>query len=251
MIYDLIAPIYDEVNRDIDYSAWADFVDRIIKKEGAEKTSLVLDLGCGTGSMTFALAKLGYDMTGVDSSAEMLDIARKRREEICSDKDILWLCQDMTELELYGTVEAVVSTLDCINHLTSDDEVKKCFSLVHNYLSPDGLFIFDINGKYKFENIYSDMTYAMEENGSVCIWQNDYDKESGLCDFYITLFKEGNDGKYTRYDDEQTERMYTVEQMKSYLVSSGFEFLGAYSDFEFSCGHDGCERIYFVARCKK
>ncbi len=249
MIYDLLAPFYDAINADVDYSAWADFIEKILKKECTSCPELVLDLGCGTGKMTLELASRGYDMTGIDISPEMLDIARELADE--AGYDILWLSQDMREFELYGTVDAAVSCLDCINHLTKPADVKKTFDLMHNYLIPDGIFVFDINGKAKFENIYADRSYVMEENGGVCIWQNYYDKKTKLCEFYITLFEECADGRYERYDDEQTERMYTLSDMKKMLVASGFEFIGAYSDFDFTEATDNSERIYIAARCKK
>lgn len=249
MIYDLLAPFYDSINADIDYKAWADFFEKIFDKESKARPELVLDLGCGTGKMTLELASRGYDMTGIDLSTEMLDVARGIAEE--AGHDILWLAQDMREFELYGTVDAAVSCLDCINHLTKPSDVKKTFDLVHNYLIPDGIFIFDINGKAKFENVYADRSYVMEEDGGVCIWQNYYDKKTKLCDFYITLFEETPDGRYERYDEEETERMFTLSDMKKMLSASGLEFIGAYSDFNFTEADDSSERIYIAARCKK
>ena len=252
MIYNLLAPFYDKVNEDVNYSLWADFIEKIIERDYTEgKPSLALDLGCGTGSMTFELARRGYDMTGVDYSVEMLNIASDTAERLGFSDKILWLCQDMCEFELYGTVDVTVSCLDCINHLTDRKSLTKCFNLVHNYLIPNGLFIFDINGRHKFENIYADNTYAMEEDGSFCVWQNYYNKKSGICDFYITVFKEEADGKYTRHEDLQREKMYTVKAIKKALVECGFELLGAYSDFDFNPACDDDDRIYFVARCKK
>ena len=181
----------------------------------------------------------------------MLDLARCAAEkEGLSDK-ILWLCQDMTEFELYGTVDVTVSCLDCINHLTSKTALDKCLSLVHNYLVPDGLFIFDINGKRKFEEIYSDNSYVMEEDGSVCIWQNYYNPSRGICDFYITVFKEDEDGRYERYDDVQREKMYTIRSMRSSLLKAGFKFIGAYSDYDLTEASDSNDRIYIVAKCIK
>lgn len=249
MIYDLLAPFYDSINSDIDYALWADFLEKIIKRDCHGTPELLLDLGCGTGKMTLELAKRGYDMTGVDLSPEMLNVARERAES--EGLDVLWLCQDMTDFELYGTVDVALCCLDGINHLTSPSALKKTFDLVHNYLSPDGLFIFDVNGKYKFENIYSDRAYVMEEDGAVCVWQNSYNEKSKLCDFYITLFKEEADGSYTRYDESERERMYTLRSLKSALGAAGFEFVAAYSDFAFSPATDESERIYIVARCKK
>ena len=249
MIYDLLAPFYDSVNSDIDYVKWADFIEKIIEREYSGRPELILDLGCGTGKMTLELSRRGYDMTGVDYSPEMLDIAREASER--EGQDILWLCQDMREFELYGTVDVAVCCLDGINHLTTKDDLKKCLSLVHNYLIPDGLFIFDVNGKYKFENIYSDNSYVMEEGEDVCIWQNYYNKRTKLCDFYITLFKEDTDGKYLRYDEAQRERMYTLREIERVLADTDMEFVGAYSNFDFTGATDNDERIYIVARCKK
>ena len=249
MIYDLLAPFYDAINADIDYEKWADFIEKILKKECKSRPELVLDLGCGTGRMTLELARRGYDMTGIDYSPEMLDIARSAAEE--EGHDILWLCQDMREFELYGTVDAAVCCLDCINHLESFEELEKCFSLIHNYLIPDGILIFDVTGKYKFENIYADHTYAMEEDGAMCVWENFYDPDSKICDFYITLFKECSDGRYERYDESQSERMYTLDEIKTALEKCSMEYLGAYGDLDFTPGSDKSERIYIVAKCRK
>ena len=249
MIYDLLAPYYDSINAEIDYKKWADFIEKILEKECVSRPELVLDLGCGTGKMTLELASRGYDMTGIDCSPEMLDIARENAE--ADGHDVLWLCQDMREFELYGTVDAAVCCLDCINHLETVDDLEKCFKLVHNYLIPDGIFIFDVNGRYKFENIYASNTFAMEEDGGMCIWENYYDEESRICDFYITLFKECSDGRYERYDETQTERMYTVSELRDSLERCGLKCIGAFGDLDFSPASDECERIYFVAKCRK
>ncbi len=249
MIYDLIAPFYDEVNADINYSEWADFFEKIIKKEYEIRPELVLDLACGTGRMTLELAKRGYDMTGIDYSPEMLDIARNVAEK--AGHDVLWLCQDISEFELYGTVDFAVCCLDSINHLTDPESLEKCLSLVHNYLIADGVFVFDINARAKFESTYAQNSYVMENDGSMCVWQNDYDESTRICDFYITLFKEEKSGKYTRYDEVQSERMYTLDEIKKLLKKTDMELLGAYSDFDFTEATDDCERIYIVAKCKK
>ncbi|MBO5206221.1 MAG: class I SAM-dependent methyltransferase [Clostridia bacterium] len=250
MIYDLIAPFYDSVNSSLDYSEWADFIEKTVEKEYGGRPELVLDLATGTGRMALELASRGYDMTGVDSSVEMLGIAREEAERR-GLSGILWLCQDMTDFELYGTVDLVTCCLDSINHLTSPEDLKRCFSLVHNYLSPNGLFLFDINGKKKFETVYSDRSYVMEEDGAVCVWQNSYSDESELCDFMITVFEEQEDGSYLRYDEVESERMYRLDAVKGELLSAGFEFIGAYSDFKFTEASDDDERIYIAARCIK
>ena len=252
MIYDLLAPMYDSINGEISYSEWADFYEKIIARDYRPgKPELILDLGCGTGKMTIELARRGYDMTGVDFSTEMLDIARGEAERAGLADRMLWLCQDMTEFELYGTVDVTVSCLDCINHLTTQKSLESCFALVHNYLIPDGLFIFDINGKAKFENVYADRSYVFEDDGAMCVWQNYYNRKSSTCDFYITMFSEDEDGRYKREDEVQRERMYTLTSIKRALARNSMEFVGAYSDFDFTAASDKSERIYIVARCKK
>ena len=248
--YHAISAFYDRVNADIDYDAWADYIEENICRHLPARPELVLDLACGTGSMTLTLARRGYDMIGVDGSAEMLNIAMDRARA-AQHPEILFLLQDMREFELYGTVDVTVSCLDCINHLTTPSDLRKCLSLVHNYLIPDGLFIFDINGRRKFESIYAENTYTIESEGSLCIWQNSYNPKTHLCDFYITLFEECEDGRYARADDWQQERMYTLTSLKRMLTAEGFEFIGAYSDYSFTKASNNDERIYIAARCKK
>lgn len=244
--YLAIARVYDKLNKEIDYSKWASFFESCFERYGGEKPSIVLDLACGTGRMTCEMAQRGYDMIGVDGSVDMLSEAYSK-----DTSGILYLCQDMRELELYGTVDAVVSTLDCLNHLTNKKDLEKTLHLVHNYLIPDGLFVFDINGKGKFERIYANNSYVSETENGVCVWQNYYNEKTNLCDFYITVFSENADGSYARFDDVERERMYTVRSIKTSLLKCNFEFIGAFKSFDFENASDDDERIYIVAKCKK
>lgn len=250
-IYQVLAPYYDEWNAEIDYHAWAGSIEKVFQREFSGKVGSVLDLACGTGSMTLALAERGYDMIGLDRSCEMLSVARDRALETPFADRILWLAQDMTDFELYGTVEAVVSCLDSINHLTSRDDLAACFRLVHNYLVPNGLFLFDLNSKGKFETVYGNASYVFEAPGVFCTWQNSYHAASRLCHFDITLFEEGEDGRYLRYDERQTERMYTLRSIKRVLSECGFVLVGAYGSAD--CGEltEESERWYVVARAIK
>ena len=251
MIYSMLSSFYDEINKDINYNEWAEFIDRLAITHYGKRPELGLDLGCGTGSMTLAMSRLGYDMTGIDISPEMLDVARERAEIEGVSDNILWLLQDITDFELYGTVDIAVSCLDTLNHLYKRGDIDRCFKLVHNYLSPDGLFIFDINGRAKFEKVYRDNAFVYETDSGMVIWQNSYNPKSGICDFYITAFTEEGDGGYSREDDLQRERMFTLTGIKRKLSSSGFEFIGAYSDFNLTEATDEDERIYVIARCIK
>ena len=250
MIYDLISGLYDKVNGSIDYKRWADFIEAQLAANMTIKPELGLDLGCGTGKMTLELASRGYDMTGVDYSSDMLCRARENAEGAGLFEKILWLCQDITDFELYGTVDFAVCCLDTMNHLTENAEFSQCLALVYNYLSPDGIFIFDINCKAKFEKIYADHSYVIVNDDDMLVWQNYYRKSSGLCDFYITLFEKDGD-VYHRHDEVQSERMYTIRSVKSMLKRSGFELLGVYSDFDNTVATDESERAYIVAKCIK
>ncbi|MBP3592265.1 MAG: class I SAM-dependent methyltransferase [Clostridia bacterium] len=251
MIYDLLADFYDRINSEIDYDAWASFIEQIFDREMKSRPNLVMDLGCGTGKMTLALAKKGYDMTGIDYSVNMLGRAREAAAEAGLSERILWLCQDMRRFELYGTMGAIVSCLDTINHLTKEKDLSSVFSLVHNYLDPDGLFIFDVNGKHKFETVYADETYVFEEGNDFCIWENEYNEKSHLCRFFITLFSKERDGRYVRSEEVQSEKMYPLATLRRILEETGFEFIGAYNDFDFHAADDTDDRLYIVARCKK
>lgn len=249
--YSAIARVYDKLNKDIDYKKWADFFEECFSRFLKERPEIILDLACGTGRMTRELASRGYDMIGVDGSADMLGEAYASGGE-----GILYLMQDMRELELYGTVGATVCCLDSLNYLLRDAELSKTFSLVHNYSDPDGLFIFDVNTPYKFENIYSDNAYVLEDEnddgGAIyCGWQNFYDRESRVCDFYLSVFEEGENGQYYRDDEHQRERCYTREEIENALVSTGFELLGVYNGLDFGALTPTDERWYFVARAKK
>ena len=254
--YGAISTIYDNINSHIDYSAWADFFERCFDKYLSARPELVLDLACGTGSMTFELAKRGYDMIGVDGSYDMLNVAYDRKYDLDLPNDVLFLLQDMREFELYGTVGAITCCLDSVNYLVGDGELDKCLSLVHNYLDPDGLFLFDINTPHKFKNVYGENTYVYEEedcgNNSFCIWQNCYDEETCVCDFSLTVFeKEEGSEAYSRRDEIQSERCYAKNEIIELLIKNKFEIIGLYSDFNFTPAKDTDERWYVVARAKK
>ena len=247
--YSSLSSVYNELNS-VDYDKLASFIASQIKENENTKSSLVLDLACGTGKLTFKLREYGYDMTGVDLSEDMLSIAKSYAYKNKID-DVLFLCQDMREFELYGTVDACACTLDSINYLTRLDDVKKCFSLVHNYLIPEGVFIFDINTPYRFENIYGDNSYILENEHALCAWQNEYNKKSKICRFYLSIFQENEDGTYNRYDEIQKEKCYERKQIERLLMECGFEIIGVYGDLDKNVATDTDEKWYFVARCKK
>lgn len=249
--YDAIAHIYDRLNAELDYGAWADFVEANFARYLSARPVLVLDLACGTGNMTHTLAARGYDMIGVDQSPEMLSEAYARAGETMP----LFLCQDMRSFELYGTVAVVVCCLDSINYLTGDGDLDRCFSTVHNYLDPDGLFLFDVNTPYKFAHTYGDNAYILEDEIDgrciYCGWQNAFDPGTGVCDFYLTLFAEDEEGRYRRTEETQQERCYSHAELVEALEKAGFAYLDTCADYHFSAPTDTTERWYIAARAIK
>lgn len=243
--YTSFAMVYDLFMDNIPYEEWNEYLTGLLKTYGVRE-GLILDLGCGTGTVTELLASAGYDMIGVDNSGEMLQIALDKREE--SGNPILYLLQDMREFELYGTVAAVVSICDSMNYILETEELTEVFRLVNNYLDPGGIFIFDLNTVYKYEAILGESTIAENREESSFIWDNFYDSETGINEYDLSLFMKEADGRYRRYDETHYQRAYTLEEIKESLKQAGMEFVTAYEAFTENPPSDTSERIYIVAR---
>ena len=183
--YESFARVYDLFMDNIPYEEWCGYLTGLLEDQGI-RDGLVLELGCGTGNMTRLLAKKGYDMIGVDNSVDMLEIAMEKKEE--EGQDILYLLQDMREFELYGTVRAVVSVCDSMNYLTEEEDLLEVFRLVNNYLDPGGIFIFDLNTEYKYEEILGEATIAEDREDASFIWDNYYDPEEQINEYDLALF---------------------------------------------------------------
>ena len=231
-----IAELYDRINGNA-YLPYADFLEESFKKADI-KVEEVLDMGCGTGGIAALLADRGYDMVALDISPEMLNIAREKNY----GKNTLLLCQDMRDFELYGTVQAVYSSFDCINYLTEKGDLSRVFALVHNYLESGGVFIFDINTEYRYKNVYDGNSYVYEVGDDMAVWQSAYDEEEELCEFTVDLFSE-EDGVYYRSTEIQTQKYHSSE---SVLASSeGFVLV----EKSGGKGFDGCnenEKEYYI-----
>ncbi|MBQ3109985.1 MAG: class I SAM-dependent methyltransferase [Clostridia bacterium] len=243
-MYQDFAYLYDALQQDVPYEQFAEYYVKIIEKFGGEK-GLCLDLGCGTGNMSMLLDSLGFDVIGVDSSVDMLEVAREKATK--EERSILFLNQDMTAFELYGTVATVVSTLDCVNYITDEKALLEVFKLVNNYLDPNGLFIFDINSEYKLEHILGDNTYVSDDEDIFYSWQNSYDRKKKICTFDLTFFEKDED-VYYRYDETHYERAYSVEEIKDLLTKAGLEVVGVYDNLSFNAPGEKSERIFFVAK---
>ncbi len=208
--------------------------------------NLVLDLGCGTGTITELLYEKGYDMIGVDSSEEMLQIALDKKFETGSD--ILYLCQDMRELDLYSTVGTVVSVCDSLNYLLMDEDVLQTFHLVNNYLFPGGIFIFDFNTIYKYEEVIGDTTIAENREDCSFIWENFYSCEDHINEYDVTVFERQEDDLYRRFTETHYQRGYTLEEMKTFLEKAGLIFVTALDEKTHKAPTETSERIYVIAR---
>ena len=240
--YGEFAFIYDALTDDVEYEKRADYVKKLIDKHFPGKASLLCDLGCGTGTMCKLMNKRGYDVIGVDSSESMLAVASSKSE----GQEILYLNQDMTEFELFGTVDVFLSMLDSVNYITEPESLDKMFSLVKNYLNPEGIFIFDVNSKFKFENVLSDNTYTYEVDSIFYSWENYYEDE--LLDIYLNFFVENEDGTYNRINEHHMQRYYSDEFIKSLCIKNGFSVEGVYGDLSLDSPCDDCERIFYVIK---
>ena len=244
IIYSNFAFYYDRLMKDVDYSKWANYIEELFKRNNSGP-SMILDLGCGTGSFCTEMAGRGYEMIGIDLSPEMLSCAKTKALE--KNPDILYLNQDITSFELYGTVDAIVCLMDSLNYITYKNDIKRVFNLVNNYLNPGGLFIFDLNSRYKLEHILGDNVFYSNDSDVVYIWQNSFDKTKGISRFDLTFFVE-NAGLYKRFDEEHYERAYDVAEMKKMLLSAGLEISSVYHEFTFKSPVKNTERIFFTCR---
>jgi len=242
--YTDFADVYDTLMDNTPYKEWCERITDILRRDGIEN-DLVLDLGCGTGTLTELLAKEGYDMIGIDYSQEMLARAMEKREE--SGLQILYLLQDMREFELYGTVGAIVSVCDSLNYLLEEEDVIETFRLINNYLDPKGLFIFDFNTVYKYKEVIGDATIAENREDCSFIWENYYHEEDEINEYEVTFFvKEGE--LFRRFEETHYQRGYTPQQMKDFLKKAGLEFVSmADSDTGGEVTPES-ERIYMIAK---
>ena len=249
--YTSFARVYDIFMDNVPYKEWADYLGKILKEYGIDD-GLVLDLGCGTGSMTEMLASSGYDMIGVDNAEEMLEIAMEKKVE--SGHDILYLLQDMREFELYGTVRAVISACDSVNYITDDEDLTEVFRLVNNYLDPEGLFVFDFNTEYKYREILGEQTIAEDREECSFIWDNYYDEEEAINELALSLFvkepsdSDADDNLFRKYEELHVQKGYTLKQMKQMVADSGLTLLAAYDAFTHEPADEECERIYIIAK---
>lgn len=261
-MYEEFAEVYDELMDDTPYEQWAERIHGLIRRYGVSRPerdtedllsserNLVVDLGCGTGTMAELMYGMGYDMIGVDLSEAMLNVAMRKKE--ASGSEILYLCQNMRELELYSTVGTVYSVCDSLNYILEEEELLTVFSLVNNYLYPGGIFIFDFNTEYKYREVIGDTTIAENREDCSFIWENVYDPEEQINEYGLTVFVCEEDGRFRRFEENHFQRGYTVEQMRSLVERAGMTVAEVFDADTGEGVRAESERVYMIAKeCKK
>lgn len=242
--YGDFAAFYDALTADVDYAAWADYLLSVFDRHGGERGQL-LDLACGSGSLALELTARGVDVIGVDGSQDMLAIAREKAED--EGESVMFLCQDMRELDLYGTVDGAVCMLDSLSHVCETAEVGEILRRLGLFIAPDGLLVFDVNTPHKHRAVLGDNAFVFEEDEFLCVWRNAF--SDARCEVSMRLdFFLKEDGAYTRYTDEVRERAYSMTSWKKLLTEAGFDLLAVYGEREFEPPTENAERWVFVAR---
>ena len=242
--YAAFADYYDTLQK-TDYDAYADYLCALLKKLDHE-SGITLDLACGTGSLTLALHDRGFDVYGIDGSPDMLSVAQQKAIE--QGKQILFLCQKMQKIDLYGTVNTVFCALDSVNHMTAEQDVQKTFGRVSLFLEPGGYFIFDVNTVYKHAEVLADNTFVYDTEQVFCVWQNQYrGEEKHLVDIYLDFFEQ-EDRVYYRSSEQFQERAYPVEMLQEMLKNAGLETAAIYDEMSFDTPKADSQRLVFVAR---
>lgn len=257
-IYTDFARVYDELMDNTPYEEWGNRLDELIRKYGVSaperdaedlldsEKNLVVDLGCGTGTLAELLYEKGYDMIGVDASESMLNIAMDKKAE--SGSEILYLQQDMRELELYSTVGTVYSVCDSLNYILEEEELKTVFSLVNNYLFPGGIFIFDFNTDYKYREVIGNTTITENREDCSFIWENYYDPEEEINEYDLTIFVQEEENLFRRFTETHFQRGYTVEQMLRLVEEAGMKVVEVKDADTGEAVTEQSERVYMVAR---
>ena len=242
--YEALAGCYDQMTGDVNYPAWADFLETLFAKE-KRPVHTVLDLACGTGTMTFLLADRGYELIGVDFSPEMLAVAA---EKTAAQGRIppIFLCQSMEDLDLYGTVDACVCLLDSLNHITDKNALKRALHRIWLFLEPGGLFVFDVHTPEHLASLDGEL-FLDETEDAYCVWRTEYDRRRKVCTYAMDVFRQEGD-LWRREEEVHEERAYTQEELTDLLKGAGFLDIRQYGDKKLRKPKAGEDRVFFTAR---
>jgi ubiquinone/menaquinone biosynthesis C-methylase UbiE len=244
--YGNFAYYYDSLTKNVDYHKRALYFNELIERFGGNTSGILLDLACGTGSISEEMARLGYDVIGTDISDGMLNIALDKKFE--SGLNIQYLKQDMRSLDMFGTVDVTLCVLDSLNHLPTLEDIRQTFSRVSLFAEPNGLFIFDMNTIYKHSEVLSNNAYVYETDEVFCAWENYYSPKDDRVDITLNFFERGEDGTYRRYTEEFSEWAYSVDSIIEILGSVGLKLLAVYDGDTLNPMHSQSERAVFVTR---
>lgn len=243
--YGVFADYYDSLTENVEYLRRADYITEVFERLN-HNMGLSLDLACGTGSLTIELFKKGVDIYGIDGSYDMLAQAKEKADEL--GLDILFLCQKMENIDLYGTIDTCICTLDSINHLVKKEKVQKTFDKVSLFMNKGGYFLFDVNSLYKHQQILGNNTFVYDTDDVFCVWQNSL-SENNVVNIQLDFFCAMENGKdYRRYSENFSERAYSHEEIEEMLHNSGFEIAAVYGDLSFEPPKSEEQRIIYVAR---
>ncbi len=243
--YGDFARFYDKFTKNVDYPARARYFDAVIQKYNPD-ASLLLDLACGTGSLSFEMEPFGYDIVAVDNSYEMLSVAMEKREML--ESNVLFLCQEMSELDLFGTIDATVCALDSINHILDEDELMDVFSKVSLFSNKGAVFAFDVNTVYKHQQILGDNCFVYENGDTFCAWRNALDKDGVTVDISLDFFdKTETDGLYCKYSSDFSEKAYEIDDLKDMLSKTGFTVKAVFDEDSFLPVRRDSQRAVIVA----
>lgn len=242
--YDIFAMYYDALTKNVDYTGRADYLVKLLQRMD-HCAGITLDLACGTGSLTLELYRRGFDVYGIDSSVSMLSVAREKAAD--QEADILFLCQKMQSLDLYGTVDTVFCCLDSINHLQSTGEMQKAFQKVSFFMNPGGYFIFDFNTVYKHREVLKDNVFVYDIDPVFCVWQNHPRKNTNRVDINLDFF-EKDGAVYHRSSEHFSEITCELEEVTAILKSAGFTQIEVFDDLCFDPPKKNSQRVVFAAR---
>lgn len=242
MSYNSFAYYYDELTKNVDYKGRAEYICEILKKYNI-KDGLLLDLACGTGSLSIELSKLGFEVIGTDASYDMLSEAQNKAVD-CGE-NIMFLCQRMEETDLYGSVRAIVCALDSINHLTDYELVKKTFINLKNFLDTDGVIVFDANTIYKHRNVLGNNIYIYDEKNVYCAWRNTLQSDNKTVNINLDFFVK-NGENYSRCGENFNEVAYTDEELTTAIEQAGFSVLARYAESTFDLPVETTERVTYI-----
>lgn len=243
--YSGFAEVYDAFMDNVPYDEWTSYLLGLLREYGIEEGT-ICDLACGTGSMTTRLSDAGFTMLGVDCSPEMLTIADRKRK----DRSIFYVYQDMRELELAEKVSAFVCICDGLNYILEREELTEIFKRVKSYLKEDGIFVFDLNTIYKYQDILGETTITENRDDMSFIWENFYDEDERVNEYDLTFYVRDREDeeKFLRFTELHYQRAYEIEEIKKCIDEAGMELLAVYDAFTREAPKKESERLYFVVK---